>query len=409
MTSFYQRLIPTAMAAVLAFAGNLSALHAQAPRPNAPIFKESRVGINENPAPSTSSTPIGARAGTATTAEDAEERREALEREIQYGKTKLDAAQKKLAVQSAVGNADQIEKLSAEIKDWETRLKVSRDELDALQQSVETAQPSAAPMMGESDIVVPGEILEIFVNEDASFNGRYQVRRGGYIILAQVGRVSVVGKTLTQAEATVKRALESSQLTHATVLLERISGTDVETGPLIYLSGAFRNPRPYRIPSGTAPTLVSLILSCGGVTPDADITRVKIMRMAGGKSAVEEVDLQKILAGGGLTSDVSLIEGDVITIPTGPLSLIYITGNVKRQGSFALKEGERLSAYAAILKAGGLARFANEKTVHVLRAMPDGTKRKIPVNLSDLKKGKRPDVILEPNDVIVVPEKWFSF
>jgi protein involved in polysaccharide export with SLBB domain len=136
---------------------------------------------------------------------------------------------------------------------------------------------------------------------------------------------------------------------------------------------------------------------------------VKIMRMAGGKSVTEEVDVEKILAGGGLSNDVSLIEGDVIVIPTGPLSLVYITGNVKRQGSFTLDEGERLSAYAAILKVGGFARFANEKGVHVLRAMPDGSKRKIPVNVAEVKKGKRPDVVLEPNDIIVVPEKWFSF
>lgn len=381
-------------------------LHGQTPQP---VFKSSNIGINDNTRGIPASTPVSAPAA-ATTAEDLEEKREALEREIQYGRTKLEAAQKKLAVQSAVGNADQIEKLSAEIKDWETRVRISRDELDAIERDLDRSAPQgSAPVFGESDIIVPGENLEIFVNEDASFNGRYQVRRGGYIILAQVGRVSVAGKTLAQTEASVKRALESSQLTRATVLVERISGTDVETGPLIYLSGAFRSPRPYRIPAGTAPTLVSVILSCGGVATNADLSRVKIMRMAGGKSVIEEVDLAKILAGGGLNNDVSLIEGDVITIPTGPLSLVYITGNVKRQGSFKLDPGERLSAYAAILKAGGFARFANEKSVHVLRAMPDGSKRKITVNVADLKKGRRSDVILEPNDIVVVPEKWFSF
>lgn len=408
MISTHHRIFPLALVMAIGLSGSLSSSQAQSR--NGPSFKQSSVGINETAPTAAASAPISstpAASPAGSSYEDIEEKREALEREIQYGKTKLEAAQKKLAVQSAVGNAAEVEKLSAEIKDWEGRIKVSRDELDALQGSIERSAP--VTVMGETDIIVPGENLEVFVNEDASFNGRYQVRRGGYIILAQVGRVMVVGKTLAQTEAAVKRALESSQLTRATVMVERIAGTDVETGPLIYLSGAFRNPRPYRIPNGTAPTLVSLILSCGGLTPNADLQHVKVMRMAGGRSVVEEVDLAKILAGGGLNNDVSLMEGDVVTIPEGPTSLIYITGNVKRQGSFALAEGERLSTYGAILKAGGLARFANEKGVYVLRPMPDGTKRKIPVNLVDLKKGRRPDVLLEPNDIIVVPEKWFSF
>ena len=138
---------------------------------------------------------------------------------------------------------------------------------------------------------------------------------------------------------------------------------------------------------------------------------VRVMRMAGGRGVVEEVNVQKILdgSGGGLTSDLTLGEGDVITIPAGPASLIYVTGNVKRQGSFHLVPGERLTAYGAILQAGGLARFADEKHTHVLRTMPDGTKRKIPANIVEIKKGQRQDVILQTNDIVVVPEKWFSF
>ena len=46
-------------------------------------------------------------------------------------------------------------------------------------------------------------------------------------------------------------------------MIERFEGVSDEAGPTIYLSGEFKNPRPYRIPAGTAPTLVSVILSAG--------------------------------------------------------------------------------------------------------------------------------------------------
>jgi protein involved in polysaccharide export with SLBB domain len=235
------------------------------------------------------------------------------------------------------------------------------------------------------------------------------VRRGGYIILPQVGRIPLAGKSLDQAEAAVRRALEGSQLTKATVLLERIAGSDVESGPLIYLHGEFKNPRPYRIPPGTAPTVVSVLLSCGGYTEHADLTRVKIMRMAAGKPVIEEVNVARMLDGAGLASDLTLSEGDVITIPTGPSSQIFVTGNVKHQGAVSYTVGEKLTVYGSILRAGGFARFAKENGVYILRAMPDGTKRKIPCNIEDVKKGRKQDIVLQASDIVVVPEKFFSF
>jgi hypothetical protein len=41
--------------------------------------------------------------------------------------------------------------------------------------------------------------------------------------------------------------------------------------------------------------------------------------------------------------------------------------------------------------------------------MPDGTKARLPMNIVDIEKGKRPDVVLQPNDIVVVPEKWFAW
>lgn len=344
--------------------------------------------------------------------EDLQEKKQTLETEVRYAKAKLEAAQKKMAVQSAAGNADQVDRLNNEIKDWEARIKASKEQLAQVEADLAKAQPAGGAGSGDSDVLLPGENIELYVNEDASFNGKYEIRRGGYIILAQVGRIPIAGKTIEQAEAAVRRALEDSQLHHASVMIERIAGGDVATGPLIYLSGEFKNPRPYRIPSGTAPTLVGVILSSGGVNEKADLSRVRVMRMAGGRGVVEIVNVQKILDGtstGGLTSDILVGEGDVITIPAGPANLIYVTGNVKRQGSFRLVPGERLTAYGAILQAGGFARFADMKKVHVLRTMPDGTKRKIPDNIIEVQKGQRQDVILQTNDIVVVPEKWFSF
>ena len=342
--------------------------------------------------------------------EDLNDQRQTLDSELHYARAKLEAARKRLTIESAISSSSEtLDKLQQEVRDWEARVKTLQSQKDQVENEMRATTQAAEGPIPDEGVVLPGETLEIFVVEDSSFNGRYPVRRGGYIILPAVGRIYVAGKSLKNAEDAVRRALESSQLHHASVMVEKIEGSDVETGPLIYLQGEFRSPRPFRIPPGTKATLISLILSCGGVTDRADLSRVKVMRVVANKSVVEEVNVRSILEGGGLVSDLTLNEGDVVIVPSGEADSIIFTGNVRRQGPQPFKFGEKLNIYDAIAHNGGFTRFADLKNVYILRASPDGTKIKIPVNIVAIQKGKAPDVPLQGNDIVVVPEKFFSF
>jgi len=348
---------------------------------------------------------------TGTSHQDLMDRRDSLEGDMRYAKAKLEAARKRVEILQAVGKGEEAERLSGDVKDWEAKIKNSREQLAQVEEELGRSGegPSAGVSSGE-EVILPGNNLEIFVNEDTSFNGRYQVRRGGYVILPQIGRVAVAGKTLGQAEQAVRKALQATQLRKASVMIERFEGPDTNPGPMIYLSGEFKNPRPYRIPAGTAPTLINVILSAGGYTDKADLTRVKVMRVAGNQPITETVNVKKILDGSSdLGADLHLTEGDVIIIPSGSVNLIYVTGRVKKAGSYKVGDGEKLTAYGAILQSGGFDHFAAKSKVHILRAMPDGTKAKLPMNISDIEKGKRPDVVLQPNDIVVVPEKFWAW
>jgi hypothetical protein len=104
------------------------------------------------------------------------------------------------------------------------------------------APPIPAIPAPQIDLVMRGDVLEISVDEHASFNGRYQVRHGGYIIIPAVGRVSIAGKTLEEARAVVRSALEAEQLPHATVTLKKVKDPGVE--PLPSSSNAGRSSGP---------------------------------------------------------------------------------------------------------------------------------------------------------------------
>jgi len=350
-------------------------------------------------------------AGGATTGTSSEatpvDKKKTLEGELRYAKAKLASAQKRMAVQNAVNNFEEGEKAQIEIKDWESRIKDTEAQLNDL--NAQAKPTTSEPELG-SELIMPGETLDVYVVEDASFNGHYVVRRGGYIIIPQVGRVFVAGKKLAAAEAAIRTALEANQLQHGTVMVEKLEGSDVTSGPTIYLAGEFKNPRPFKIPDGTSQTLVSVLCSAGGFTDKADLTHVRVERVAASNGVVEEVDVQRILSGGvGLGSDIQLHNGDVIIVPTTSQQAFYLTGCVKKQGFVPLGPNDRVSVYSGILKNGGFARFANLKRVYVLRATQDGTKARLPVNIVAIQKGLLPDLLLQPNDIVVVPEKFFSF
>lgn len=342
------------------------------------------------------------------------DRRDAIEGEIRYSRNKLEGARRRAGVLQSLGKSEEADQLASEIRDLEARIKTAVEQVSEIElqsEKLNSSEGGGVEMLNGEEVVLPGNNLEVWVNEDTAFNGRYVVRRGGYIILPQVGRVMVAGKTIAQAESSVRKALQSTQLRRATVMIERFDGQDIEE-PTILLAGEFRSPRPFKIPRGTAPTVVSVLIASGGWTERADLTRVKVMRMAGNQSVVEEINVKKIMEGNpavGLGGDIALTEGDVLVIPSGALNLVYVTGQVKKAGSYKIGENEKLTVYGAILQSGGLAHFASKSKVHVLRSMPDGTKAKLPVSLDEVIKGKRPDVILQPNDIVVVPEKWFSW
>lgn len=90
---------------------------------------------------------------------------------------------------------------------------------------------------------------------------------------------------------------------------------------------------------------------------------------------------------------------------------IYITGQVRAQGPLDLPADEVLTVSKAIMRAGGLADFANKAKVKLTRKKSDGQTQTTLVNLVEvIDKGKDDkDPVLEPGDVIIVTERLINF
>jgi polysaccharide export outer membrane protein len=95
------------------------------------------------------------------------------------------------------------------------------------------------------------------------------------------------------------------------------------------------------------------------------------------------------------------------------LGRIYVWGQVRNQGAIDVAVNENLTAGKAILRAGGFGDFANKKRVKVVRggATEGAAKQNFELNMVDiLEKGQtEKDVVLQPDDFIIVPSRLINF
>jgi protein involved in polysaccharide export with SLBB domain len=109
-----------------------------------------------------------------------------------------------------------------------------------------------------------------------------------------------------------------------------------------------------------------------------------------------------------------LLEKDYLVDPLVYVNLrsynerkIYILGCVEKPGPYSFPEGKKVTVLQAITQAGGLTRLASTGGVRVVRTDKNGKKVAINPRLEDVMRGKHDDLELEPNDMIIAPERLF--
>lgn len=192
-------------------------------------------------------------------------------------------------------------------------------------------ETTPSPRRSVSDSTLqPGDVVELFVKEDDSFNGRYDVRERGDIIIPNVGRIPVRGMNVTEAGSRIRSELESSQLKNASVLLDRVHraprATPQPTGGgkpsasdmrmTIYMSGSVKRPGQHKVPIPASGRLgvYEAILMAGGFSNFGDPARVHILRNdETGKKRKIPVNIRDIEKG--LSEDPMIGEGDIVVVP----------------------------------------------------------------------------------------------
>lgn len=149
--------------------------------------------------------------------------------------------------------------------------------------------------------------VEIMVFREDELTTRGQLSADGTITMPLIGAVRLEGLTTDQAASLVTRKLADGYLVRPEVsvsIAARIRKT-------VTVLGQAQRPGVFELPAHRRLTLVESIGMAGGVTRIANSKKITLKR--GGN--VRTINLKEITSGVG--NDITLQDGDVVTIPEG--------------------------------------------------------------------------------------------
>ena len=141
----------------------------------------------------------------------------------------------------------------------------------------------------------------------------------------------------------------------------------------VYIEGPrAKNTGEFKVMPGTE--LLQLLTTAGGLTAPADEVVGSVRRGA----QIIPVDLSALMLSGDSESNLTLQEGDYVQLRAPESLSVSVFGSVKEAGRVDVKPGS--TVLEALLDAGGLSVPSNEARVNLLRKLPDGGQKVMPIN-----------------------------
>ncbi len=181
-------------------------------------------------------------------------------------------------------------------------------------------------------VIGPGDELRIQLFGNQSINRLVPVNREGNLLIPEIGVVQVSGLTFEEAKKKINSIVNASLIG---VFVE-ISLAKIRSIQVFVLGNAF-SPGAYTVSSLS--NISNVLFFSGGPTKNGSLRNIEVKRS--GKS-IAKFDFYDLLINGNINSDIRLLSNDVLVInPTG--KTVSISGAVKKEAIFELKEGETFS------------------------------------------------------------------
>lgn len=320
----------------------------------------------------------------------------------------------------------------------------------------EELHPTAASKASQVIVAVdedyrlaPSDVIEIIIEDAPELSGNYRINRAGILPMKFLGSVSVAGKTTDEVTAVVTEGLRGRYLRDPKVYI----AVKQYNSRTFFVQGAVKTPGVFVIES--QPSLFKLISIAGGLAEShgstayiirekkADPVRLEMKRAGlplehdqpasvstnssrlstntkiptATSQAIEDARAQMTgideeseyelitsnIAGlyrGRFENNIIIQPNDLVYIP--PSEVFFVVGEVKSPGQFTLREGSSIRQ-AISLSQGLLFKAASNRAIIFRQDQATGKLNEIPVDIGSIMNGKKEDVLLAPNDVIMIP------
>jgi polysaccharide biosynthesis/export protein len=264
-------------------------------------------------------------------------------------------------------------------------------------------------------VLGPGDLVEIQVVDSGFLDQTVRVSNSSQISLPYLGIIDA-DMTAGELEETISGLLRERKLLKEPEVLVYIQ--EYRSKP-IYVLGEVDRPGEYMMTQQLY--LMDAILLGGGLDYSAADRGFLHRRLPGSAPLSEaeisedpsvvkaddmeviEIDLVPLKNGEMLNPNPLLRKGDVFFVPEKKVTYFYVIGDVSRSGFFELPEKGGLWASRGIAMAGGPSPTAKMSEGVLVRYTETGAREEHKVDFAALLQGRRPDIAVQPNDIIFIP------
>lgn len=273
---------------------------------------------------------------------------------------------------------------------------------------VSVRAPSVANLPPDSTSNLPvqkigiDDLIGISTYDSPELTRTVRVAIDGTIRLPMIKvRIPVAGLLPSEAESAVTAELVNEQILVDPIVT--VSLVESRSRPIV-VSGAVKAPITFQA-SGEV-SLLDALARAGGLAEDAgpEILVSRTLPGADGKSVTltQRIAVKALIDAADQELNVKLAGGEQIRVPEA--GRVYVVGNVKKPGAFPMRDASETSILRVLALSEGLEKFASKEAYIYRREGATGGKNEIPVELEKIMQRKAPDVPLQANDILYIPD-----
>ncbi|HVJ07412.1 MAG TPA: polysaccharide biosynthesis/export family protein [Acidisarcina sp.] len=244
--------------------------------------------------------------------------------------------------------------------------------------------------------LAPGFLLSVDVYGEPELSGRVRVDNDGNISFPFLGVLHVAGDTMPEAQKKLQQRFRDQEILtnpQVTLNIEQFAATGVTVLGEVQSPGRIELLAPH--------TLLDVIGMAGGETQTAGkVVEVKHADVAAGQPPTNIYEYSRGSNGDSIR-DVMVRPGDTVMVKRA--GVVYVLGAVNRPGGYVMQEDGELDVAQAISLAQGLSMQAKTSGLRVVKRLPDGQLKEVPVSYKHMMEGKATPIKLEAEDIVYVP------